>query len=222
MADIAQNEITVVATARQRIASAVGKLSAKQWKALFAGGGVAALGVGIAFAAWTDEEFANRQITTAKFDLEVNVNGSDWLDYSTSPGGSISVVSGTVGSLTPGDTVYALVRLRQKSPASLPATVSVNGAAPTGDADLHNVLRYTARSVIGDGVTACTAANFTGTFPNALSSDEPLAVKTVGTVTVQPTETLNVCFAVTMQPTATTAAQNKTATAIWRFGATSA
>lgn len=228
--------------------------SKKKVVALSAAGLVLVAGATVtSLAAWTDTEWifggadANDPgVGTSEFEVQQNVtldsgvaaaDAANWVDRETSPGQQIDF-GVEANSLTPGDTVYAFVRLRTVADSDA-GRLTLNPAVPNTEPDpvvpnggtdeaLFEALDYEARIVTSP--TNCNEAGFAGPGTSLVPAGSPLA--TAGTsfdLVADGAEVANnagektVCFALTLpanEPDIDTL-QGLSTTPVWNFTAIS-
>ncbi|WP_036284491.1 SipW-dependent-type signal peptide-containing protein [Microbacterium luticocti] len=193
------------------------RLRSRRIRAVLAGGVVLGIGATATLAAWNDSEYTTATITAGTFGIVGSVDGSTFGDH---PAGAPATLgfSMPAGAMTPGATVYALLRIKTAA-GSLPATLQLR-ADPGNTAGLGQYLTYGVRTVAGatcdaQAFAAGTAVVATG---SALTADgsgtQHAGANGAGPVTY--------CFAVTMPAATGNGAQGLTAAVHWHVDATSA
>lgn len=203
--------------------------------ALGAAGLMLAAGITVpSLAAWTDIEWvtgnagAGAGVTSSSFEVEQFASGdADWDHYETQGGANVIDFSAQAATLSPGDTVYAYVRLRTVA-GSLGGDLTLGAdTVVTGNA-LAAVLTYGARIVADD--TACDLAGYTA--GTALQADGSALTAAGGTFSlaaaadaVTPGVEKVVCFAIDFEDTPANQAngtlQGLTVVPVWHFDADS-
>ncbi|WP_240793171.1 acyl-CoA dehydrogenase [Arthrobacter crystallopoietes] len=213
----------------------------KKAVALSAAGLVLVAGATVtSLAAWTDTEWVfggadgAQSVGTSSFEVEQNVTNdttdpSLWVNRETAPGGQIDF-SAEASSLTPGDTVYAFVRLRTEAKSDA-GELTLNAAVP-GDKSsiaLFDALTYQA-AVVPDSAS-CNETGLATPTQSLVAAGKGLTTGS-GTATFKldaDGATLGaagektVCFALTLPATHASgdALQGLSATPIWNFTASS-
>lgn len=205
-------------------------------RAILASMGVLGIGAAVTLAAWTDTEWifggtdSGAGIGTSSFTMQQNVNdGTGWRDGATEATGGKLNFPVQATALSPGAVVYASVSLRAAA-GSIAGTAVLNGAIPSGGTGttLFGLLTYQAKT----GVTAanCSAAGFAGNGTALVPAGTALGTGSGATTFALPAGAsstvagaqVDVCFAVTMPSSATSASnQGLATTPVWSFLATS-
>ncbi|MGA9871794.1 MAG: SipW-dependent-type signal peptide-containing protein [Rhodococcus sp. (in: high G+C Gram-positive bacteria)] len=195
-------------------------------RALLAGGLVLGIGAAVTLAAWTDNVYGWSDFGTGddtwNIQGDFSPTGTDaWEEAAVTPGSPFTFPAARF-DLTPGDTVYAPIRLRLQPGQALNAAVTLNGAvpspaappAPQGDPALQEALQYTVTQ--GGTSTACTAGTPTGSVIATGSLDTssaPNAITLLADATPVP-----LCFAVTLPDgSPTTLSGLNTGRVVWEF-----
>lgn len=193
-------------------------------------------------AAWTDIEWViggagaddttGGGITASTFEVEQAAlqDGENFGHYETEAGANVISFGDAAAALTPGDTVYAFVRLRTVT-GSLGGTLTLAADTDTSTNALADVLTYGARTVASPA--ACNAAGYTGAGSNELQApgtplDEvaPTATFSLSAATAAaPGPEVVVCFALTLPDTQAIrdndALQSLSVAPVWHFDAVS-
>jgi predicted ribosomally synthesized peptide with SipW-like signal peptide len=189
------------------------------------------VGSSVTLASWTDSDYATGSFGAGVFRTESNVTkpynaAGTWSANDIEPGAALVFEA---GAMSPGTTVYAPFAIRTTANSVAGEVVleapSVASSA-AGDAELGAALRYrVVRSA------TCEASSFIGSpaFVVGGNGAEPLtAGQTVGVVNplqaataALPGVPTQFCFEVSLPAGASNALQGQTATATWRFTATS-
>lgn len=197
--------------------------------------GTGAVVTSLAATGWSDQEWVNGGVagspgfTTSIFNVNQNVSalGTGWGDFQASPGNTMSFAVPAAG-LSPGETIYAFVRLRT-TVGSLGGELQLSKADQGAGTDpaFFTALRYQAR-IMADP-SDCTASGFStaGSLltdaAGVVALDQP-AVATfslpAGTSALPGSEK-TVCFAVVLPHPQDSALQGTVATPIWHFTAES-
>lgn len=204
--------------------------------AITSAGVVLAAGITVpSLAAWTDIEWIAggagtvAGVGTGTFEVQqFAANDADWGDYETQGSANVIDFSTQAASLTPGDTVYAYVRLRTVV-NSLGGDLSLVSDTVVTPSTLSAALTYGARIV--PNAAACTQAGFdavTGAdilvaSASGLSADGATDFAlAAGTSTLAGAEKV-VCFALDFPASFAndTTVQNQTVIPIWHFDAVS-
>lgn len=194
-------------------------------RALLAGALVLGVGATLTLAAWTDTETARGTFTASTFGIVGSASatgpasaGSYAENTSALP--AALTFSAPFGAMSPGTTVYS--RFAVKTTAATGVTGKVSLAADSGNgAGLGNYLTYGVK-IIADS-SACNATTYAA--GASAGVDAPKAL-TVGSTVQQNLAVAGgtpvvYCFAVTLPPGTTNAAQGSSVTATWTFTATS-
>lgn len=206
----------------------------KKAVALSAAGVVLVAGATVtSLAAWTDTEWiwgggeGATGVGTSAFNVQQNVTTGDaagsWVDAETSPGQQINF-GVDANSLTPGDTVYAFVRLQTESDSDA-GELSLNAAVAGGTTGqtLFAALNYEARILAS--AADCNSADFAGTGTTLVPAGSPLttAGSTEFALAGNAAQEQTVCFALTLPAAEASnqSLQGLTATPIWNFTAIS-
>lgn len=223
--------------------------SKKKVVALSAAGLVLVAGATVtSLAAWTDTEWifggagpGDAGVGTSEFEVQQNVtldrpapvtpeeNAANWVDRETSPGQQIEF-GVDANSLTPGDTVYAFVRLRTVAGSDAGQLV-LNAAVPQSAADevLFDALDYEAR--VGALPEDCDATGFAGSTTSLVPAGSslttagatPFDLVADGANVANGAGEATVCFALTLPANEPNIddLQGLSATPIWNFTAIS-
>lgn len=191
-------------------------------------------------AAWTDTEWifgganGTPAVGTSSFEVEQNVtadttNPALWVNEEEAPGGQIDF-STKASALTPGDTVYAFVRLRTEAESDA-GELTLNGATPgEGSSEpLFAALTYQA-AVVPDSA-ACNEAGLAAATEGLVAAGSSLTTGSDTTTFRLDANGANlgaagektVCFALTLPKTHASgeALQGLSATPVWNFTAES-
>ncbi|WP_295013301.1 SipW-dependent-type signal peptide-containing protein [uncultured Microbacterium sp.] len=188
--------------------------------AVLAGGLVLGVGAAITLAAWNDSEFATGTFTAGSFNMQGSGDGTTYADHATSPGLGLTF-SANFGNLSPGDVVYApyWVQLTGTTTANATVTPSLDSSsganAPNISYKVYTVGAATTCDATGvqSGTVILTGTTLsTGTGATTF----PLSKGTAG----NPGTPQKLCFVVTAGSQAVLQ-QGATATAVWKFTATS-
>lgn len=195
-------------------------------RALLSGGLVLGLGAVATLASWNDSEYTRATLTSSVFNTESSVNGQAYADNTTSPG---PIVTFAGAGFSPNTSVYLPVLVRGKA-TSVAGTIVLEApvvggtdAATLGAAFVYRVVRTTATCDATAFVSGATYVVGTFAAPRALSfGQESGVVNTLaaGAAAAAGTPT-GFCFQITLPSGADNSLQGKTATATWRFVATS-
>lgn len=191
-------------------------------------------------AAWTDTEWifgganGSPAIGTSSFEVEQNVtadttNPDLWVNQEDAPGGQINF-SAKASSLTPGDTVYAFVRLRTEA-KSAAGELTLNPAVP-GDGSskpLFDALTYQAAVVVDSA--SCNETGLATPIQSLVATGRALTTGSGETTftldadgaTLGAAGEKTICFALTLPKTHASgeALQGLSATPVWNFTAES-
>jgi hypothetical protein len=215
--------------------------SKKKIVALSAAGLVLVAGATVtSLAAWTDTEWifggadGTPGVGTSAFEVQQNVtldtgvpaaDAANWVDAETSPGQQIDF-GVDAAALTPGDTVYAFVRLRTEAGSDAGELVLNPAVLGTGTSQvLFDALDYEARIITAPAGCDATAFAGAGAGTSLVPAGSPLV--TAGTtpfdLAADATEEKTVCIALTLPAdgTVSDALQGLGATPVWNFTAIS-
>ncbi len=180
----------------------------------------------VTLANWVDAEDASGAFTASQFGTESSVQSAEYLHSGTSPG-SVVIFSGT--GFAPTVSKYFPVAIRT-TVDSIAGTVALNGATVSGTdaATLGTALRY---RVVNTTAT-CDITAFAGTSlfvvgtasanRTLTTAQEPGVSNVLASASSSATGTpTGFCFEVTLPAGTASSLQGKTATATWRFYATS-
>jgi predicted ribosomally synthesized peptide with SipW-like signal peptide len=189
--------------------SLVRRLRSPRLRALLGLGVLLGVGATGTFAFWTDEvTIAGTSLTAGTIDLLVNADVDD----------DVAASSLTMSAMVPGSTSAEVLTVKNNGTA--PMKYTLNGGLGAGATDLSSASALKLSVRLGGAAVggACTGgAALVG--PLTLTTT-PAAVITPGRpLAATGTETL--CFQVTLDPTAPSSLQGKTATATFTFTGTS-
>jgi len=210
--------------------------------ALTASGVVLAAAVTVpSLAAWTDQEWVHGGagaglpdgeggVTASTFEVEQFADGdADFDHYETDGGANVINFGAQAAALTPGDTVYAYVRLRTVE-NSLGGTLTLAALTAVVDGEFSDALRYGARIV--PDVASCSADDYAGAGSTVLQASGTPLDQAAPTATFSldasvggaPGAEKVVCFELDFPDTEaanTALAESSPVVPIWRFDAVS-
>ncbi|MDI6628852.1 MAG: hypothetical protein QME72_14140 [Rhodococcus sp. (in: high G+C Gram-positive bacteria)] len=205
----------------------------RQRRALAAGGIVLGFGAVLVAASWTDNVLGFANFQSGQFGIQSSVdNGVTWSSNPVTGTNNPLSFAPSVNAVVPGSVSYAPIRLRTDV-GSLAATIELNGAQLTGDAELGGALVYRAVK-LATPASPCGSAAFTGLPSWVVGSAGAVSVTTgsapnvftlpAGTPTSEGAS-ITVCFEISLPASpanwANPALQGKTATPDWAFVGTS-
>ncbi|ATD70493.1 MULTISPECIES: SipW-dependent-type signal peptide-containing protein [Gordonia] len=177
-------------------------------KAILASGAVLGIGAVVTLAAWNDTVFSNGTfgIGDTAWNVQGSVNGTDFLEYETSPGGTVAFpveLGVDPANLMPGQTTKGSFWLKETK-GNLAADITIHPSNAT------NTLGQALRVTVKDGTTN-------------LISDQPLSSTTAATTfQVAAGATKKIDFEVTLPANANpNAIADTSVNAIWEMRAQS-
>lgn len=195
-------------------------------RALLASGLVLGVGAAVTLAAWNDSVWGNAQFGTGENAWNVQGSfddGATWDEYITNPGGDILFDPG-FDNLAPGQTVTAVVGLRENGGGDLDAEIdmpaavaregSTNGPAAS---NLDEALRMTVTNM-GATVGTCDATTQSGT---PLVTNQPVSTGTFAGLTIAAGTEAYLCFAVTLPAGTSPNGLDNSVEVAWEFQAES-
>ncbi|GAA1315482.1 SipW-dependent-type signal peptide-containing protein [Leucobacter albus] len=188
-------------------------------RALLAGALVLGVGGTLTLAAWTDTEIARGAFTASQFAIEGSTDGSTFSEHPSSGPAALSF-SVNSSTMSPGATSYARFVVRTTSATNVAGAVALGGATVTGTG-LGAFLKYGVRTIPAGA--ACDATSF-ASGAVVVPNDSALSVGATGAqpLVAAAGAVVAYCFAVSLPPGTSNAAQGLNASATWTLTATSA
>ena len=189
--------------------------------AVLAGGLVLGVGAAVTLAAWNDAEFATNTFTAGSFNLQGSTDGTTYADHAATPGAGLTF-SANFDNLTPNDIVYAPYWLQLDKTTSSNATVTPALDSATG----LNVANISYKVYTIGSATSCAAGvESSGTLvlsgtALSLGTGATTFPLSKGTPPSTAGAAQKLCFVVTAG-TQAVLQQGASATAVWKFTATS-
>jgi predicted ribosomally synthesized peptide with SipW-like signal peptide len=187
-------------------------------RAVLAGGLVLGVGAAVTLAAWTSDDFATGTFSAGTFAIEGSVNGSAYVNHSSTSPASLSFDSSAAG-LSPDTTTYSAYAVRLAAGTTDGATATLTSAGTSGTvSDLtYGIVETTTFGCDAAQYTAGTSLVTTGTALGTVPASTTVTLAP-GSPTADPGAPVYLCIAVTA---GANLAQGQSGTATWQFSATS-
>ena len=184
--------------------------------AVLAGGLVLGIGAATTLAAWTDSQYASASFTAGIFKLESSINGTTWVDYTSSAPAQLTL---SATGMSPGVSSFGYLDVRTTDISTLGGTVLLQAATKgsSDPQDMIDALEFRAKALAA-GQT-CDA----GALSSAVFADVTASPVVAGSQSLSPNKAnvVRYCLQTRMKASAPSSVQGKTANLTWTVLGTS-
>lgn len=181
-------------------------------RAILAGGLVLGVGAAVTLAAWNDSAFVTGSFTAGTFKLEGAITNGAYLEYDTTPGGTLDFTLPAAG-LSPGDSFSAPFAVRLSADTTVGGTVAVSTDTTSG-----TITNLTYDLDVKDAWGCGAATTSTPISGEALGAGTAGLTVAAGSPVSNPGAPVFLCFTV---HAGSGLAQGQSGSATWKFVGTS-